>query len=143
MALIKEQRILNQLQDNSNITCVRVITTSQNFNKRFDGSMNDFFQRLKNSLQSVGGITNRKIFKGISGVYFCMDDSIDFDIIILIDKSISNPSEFQWRIRLHKLLGDGITIEFGNFRAFADRLFEMGGIVRKFQAFGEYYKRSN
>ena len=143
MALVKEQRILYSFKNNPNIRCVRVITTSSNFEKRYEGSINYFFKSLKNSLQSVNGVSNREFFRNLSGAYFSMDDSEAYDIIILYDISMTNPSELQWRIRLKKLLGSQITIEFGNFSTFADRLDHMAGIVRKAQLFGDYYSSSN
>lgn len=143
MALVKEQRILDSFKNNPNIRGVRVITTSSNFEKRFEGSINYFFKSLKNSLQSVDGVSNREFFRNLSGAYFSMDDSDAFDIIILYDMTKTKSSELQWRIRLKKLLGSQIEIKFGNFFAFAGRLDQMVGIVRKGQLFGEYYVNSN
>lgn len=139
MALIKEQRIYNKLYQNPNIMGVRIITPSSNFEKRFDGSINHFFKKFKNSLQSVNGVSNREYFKDISGAYFSIDNSETFDIIILWDSSITQPSNLQMKIRIKKLLGNEIELVFGKFSEFEGRIKEMLGIVSKSQLFGEYY----
>lgn len=141
MALIKERRIVDFMRINPNIRCCRVITSSINFEKRFNGSINYFFQSLKNSLQSIDGVSNRKYFNKLSGAYFSIEDTSNFEIIILYDITISEPSELQLKIRLKKLLGNQISIQFGDFYDFQERIEDMIGIVRKSQLFGEYYKK--
>jgi hypothetical protein len=49
----------------------------------------------------------------------------------LYDAAKSNLNELQIKIRIKKLLGSGIKIEFGNFLTFANKLEEMTGIVRR------------
>lgn len=143
MKLTKEQSVMNYMKNNPNIRGIRVITTSSNFSKRFDGSINYFFKTLKNSLQSVNGVSNREFFRNLSGSYFSLDNSTEYDIIILYDKTLSELPEIQVKIRLKKLLGNQIQIQFGTIEDFKERLDQMIGIVRKSQVFGEYYKRSN
>ncbi len=140
MALIKEKRILTILKDNPNIKGIRILTTSSNFEDRFQGNINQFFKILKNSLQSVDGLTNREFFRNFSGAYFSIDNSVECEIIILYDTSKSNLNELQFKIRLKKMLGSSIKLEFGNFLTFANKLEEMTGIVRRGQLFGDYYK---
>ena len=142
MALIKEQNVLETMRSNENIRGIRIQTTSSNFESRYNGNVHNFFKTLKNSLQSVNGLSNRKYFKNFSGTYFFLDDGDETDIIILYDSSISNYTELQMRIRLRKLLGNNVSIEFGDVFAFADRLHQMTQIVRKFQTFGTYYSNS-
>jgi hypothetical protein len=141
MALMKERRIVDVMRNNPNIKCCRVITSSKNFENRFDGSINYFFQTLKNSLQSINGVSNREYFKKLSGSYFSIEDTSDFEIIIIYDTTFSKPTELQLKMRLKKLLGNQITIEFGDFPEFQDRIEDMIGIVRKSQLFGDYYKK--
>ncbi len=141
MALIKERRIIDIMSNNPNIRCCRVKTSSINFDKRFDGSINYFFQSLKNSLQSIDGVSNREYFKKLSGAYFSIEDTSNFEIIILYDLTISKPTELQLKMRLKKLLGSQISIDFGGFPEFQERIENMIGIVRKGQLFGDYYKR--
>jgi hypothetical protein len=141
MAFTKERRIVDLMKNNPNIKCCRVITSSKNFEMRFDGSINLFFQSLKNSLQSIDGVSNREYFKKLSGAYFSIEDTSDFEIIILFDTQLSNLNELQLKLRLKKLLGHQITIDFGDFSDYQDRIEDMIGIVRKVQLFGEYYKK--
>jgi hypothetical protein len=141
MALIKEKRILTSLKDNPNIKGIRILTTSSNFEDRFQGNINHFFKILKNSLQSVDGLTNREFFRNFSGAYFSIDNSVECEIIILYDTSKSNLNELQFKIRLKKMLGSSIKLEFGNFPTFANKLEEMTGIVRRGQLFGDYYTK--
>lgn len=140
MKLITEQRILDNLRNNPNIQGIRIKTTSVNFHRRFDGSINFFFKSLKNSLQSVNGVSNREFFRNLSGAYFSLDNSTEYDIIILYDKTLSELPEIQVKIRLKKLLGNQIQIQFGTINDFSERLDQMVGIVRKSQVFGDYYK---
>jgi hypothetical protein len=60
MSLLKEQRILNTLKENKNNQVIQVITTNQNFEERFNGSISLFFRSLKNGLYSFNGVSNRE-----------------------------------------------------------------------------------
>lgn len=139
MPLLKEQRLIDIIQSNPNIKAIRIVTTSNNFEKRFEGSIALFFRNLKNGLNSLNGISNREYFKNLSGCYFSLDESNLFEIIILYDSSISQINQMQVVIRIKKLLGLDVMVEFGNYLDYADRIKEMIGIVRKTQTFGDFY----
>ena len=139
MALLHEQRIIDTLKLNPDIKGIRILTTSKNFEERYEGSISSFFRCLKNGLGSFRSISNRKFFKNLSGCYFTLEDSNEFEIIILYDSSISKLNRIQIVTRIRKLLGLGITVEFGDFETYESRIREMVGIVRKTQTFGNFY----
>ena len=139
MPLLKDQYTLTKLKDNQNLEAIQVKTTTDNFNERFDGSISYFFKTLKNGLNSFNGVSNREYFKGISGAYFSLADSEEFEIIIIYDTSIKKLNPLQVSTRLKKLLGMNIEISYGTFDDFSSRIIEMLGIVRKTQTFGHYY----
>jgi hypothetical protein len=142
MPLIQDQRTLIKLKDNQNLEAIQIKTTTENFNKRFDGSISYFFKSLKNGLNSFNGLTNREYFKGISGAYFSLSDSEEFEIIIIYDTSIKKLNPLQVSTRLKKLLGvTNIEISYGTYDDYATRIFHMLGITRKSQTFGEYYSQ--
>lgn len=139
MRLIKEQKLLDTLKSNPHIKAIRVLTTSKNFNKRFEGSISLFFRTLKNGLNSLNGVPNREFFKHLSGCYFSLEETENFEIIILYDSSITQLNHNQVIIRIKRLLGIDITIEFGDFADYEDEIKKMVGIVRKTQTFGDFY----
>lgn len=139
MTLIKDQRTLIKLKENKNIEAIQVFTTSDIFQKRFEGSISLFFKALKNGLNSYSGVSNREYFKGISGAYFSLEDGDDFEIIILYDTNIKSLNRLQVVTRLKKLLGLNIEVAFGTFDDFAPRIYQMLGITRKSQTFGDFY----
>jgi hypothetical protein len=141
MPLIQDQRTLIKLKDNKNLDAIHIKTTTENFNKRFDGSMSQFFKSLKNGLNSFNGVSNRVYFKGISGAYFSLADSEEFEIIIIYDTTVKKLNPLQVSTRLKKLLGLNIEVSYGTYDDFAPRIFYMFGIIRKSQAFGEYYSK--
>jgi hypothetical protein len=141
MPLIQDQRTLIKLKENQNLEAIQIKTTTENFNKRFDGSMSQFFKTLKNGLNSFNGVSNRVYFKNISGAYFSLSDSEEFEIIIIYDTSIKKLNPLQVSTRLKKLLGMNIEVSYGTYDDFAPRIFYMFGIIRKTQAFGEYYSK--
>ena len=139
MPLIQDQRTLIKLKDNQNLEAIQIKTTTENFNKRFDGSISHFFKTLKNGLNSFNGVSNREYFRGISGAYFSLSDSEEFEIIIIYDTSIKKLNPLQVSTRLKKLLGMNIEVSYGTYDDFAPRILYMLGITRKTQTFGEYY----
>jgi hypothetical protein len=141
MPLIQDQRTLIKLKDNKNLDAIHIKTTTENFNKRFDGSISQFFKCLKNGLNSFNGVSNREYFKGISGAYFSLADSEEFEIIIIYDTSIKKLNPLQVSTRLKKLLGMNIEVSYGTYDDYATRIFYMLGITRKSQTFGEYYSK--
>jgi hypothetical protein len=139
MTLIQDQRTLIKLKDNQNLEAIQIKTSTENFNKRFDGSISQFFKTLKNGLNSFNGVSNRVFFKNISGAYFSLSDSEEFEIIIIYDTTVKKLNPLQVSTRLKKLLGHNIEIAFGTYSEYAPRIFYMLGITRKSQTFGEYY----
>ena len=101
--------------------------------------MSQFFKTLKNGLNSFNGVSNRVYSKGISGAYFSLADSEEFEIIIIYDTSVKKLNPLQVSTRLKKLLGLNVEVSYGTYDDFAPRIFYMFGIIRKTQAFGEYY----
>ena len=141
MTLIQDQRTLIKLKDNKNLDAIHIKTSTENFNKRFDGSMSQFFKSLKNGLNSFNGVSNRNYFRGLSGAYFSLSDSEEFEIIIIYDTTVKKLNPLQVSTRLKKLLGLNIEVSYGTYDDFAPRIFYMFGIIRKTQAFGEYYSK--
>jgi hypothetical protein len=141
MPLIQDQRTLSKLKNNNNLEAIQITTTTENFNKRFDGSISQFFKTLKNGLNSFNGVSNREYFKGISGAYFSLADSEEFEIIIIYDSSIKKLNPIQVSTRLKKLLGMNIEVNYGTYDDYSSRIFQMLGIIRKSQTFGEYYTK--
>jgi len=139
MPLIKEQQLLSTLEKTPNLKAIRILTTSENFERRFDGSISFFFKKLKNSLSSIGGLSNREYFKGLSGCYFTLEESDNFEIIILYDSAVTNLNRIQVFARIKKLLGLNTKIELGDYFDYSDRIKQMVGIVRKTQTFGDFY----
>jgi hypothetical protein len=142
MPLLKvQQNILTKLKDNRNLEAIQIKTTTADFNKRFDGSISKFFKSVKNGLNSFNGVSNREYFKGISGAYFSLADSEEFEIIIIYDTTVKKLNPIQISTRLKKLLGHNIEIAFGTYSEYAPRIFYMLGITRKSQTFGDYYSK--
>ena len=139
MSLLKEQRILNTLKENKNYQVIQIITTNQNFEDRFEGSISLFFRSLKNGLYSFNGVSNREYFKGISGVYFSLEEVEKFEIIIVYDTTVKTLNQIQVITRLRKLLGFNIDVKFGLLEDYETRIREMLGIKRKTQSFGDHY----
>jgi len=139
MSLHKEQNLISTLRNNKNLQIIQVITTNQNFEKRFNGSISQFFRSLKNGLYSYQGVSNREYFKGISGVYFSLEDKELFEIIIVNDTSYKTLNKIQVITRLKKLLGFDIQVNLGIFDEYEPRIREMIGIKQRTQTFGDYY----
>ena len=139
MSLHKEQNLISTLRNNKNLQIIQVITTNQNFEKRFNGSISQFFRSLKNGLYSYQGVSNRDYFKGISGVYFSLEDRELFEIIIVNDTSYKTLNKIQVITRLKKLLGFDIQVNLGIFDEYEPRIREMIGIKQRTQTFGDYY----
>lgn len=139
MSLIKERRILTSLIQSNNLEVIHIITDQKNFETKFEGSISLFFRSLKNGLYSINGITNRQFFKGISGVYFSMENEEKMEIIIIYDKSLKTLNQVQVINRIRKLLGYNIEINFGEFSEYELKIRDMIGIRRKTQLFGDYY----
>ena len=76
MALLHEQLIIGTLKLNPYIKGIRILTTSKNFEERFEGSVSFFFRVLKNGLNSFQSISNRKFFKNLSGNYTLIDGNL-------------------------------------------------------------------
>ncbi len=128
-----------KLKDNKNLDAIQIKTTTENFNKRFDGSISQFFKTLKNGLNSFNGVSNRVFFKNISGAYFSLADFEEFEIIIIYDTTVKKLNPLQVSTRLKKLLGLNIEVSYGTYDDYATRIFYMMGITRRTQTFGEYY----
>jgi hypothetical protein len=141
MSLNKDQRTLLKLKDNQNLEAIQIKTDVANFNKRYDGSISQFFKKLKNGLNSVNGISNRQYFQGINGAYFSLADTEGFEIIIIYDSSTKKLNRLQLSTRLRKLLGMNIELTYGTYDDFANRIYYMIGITRKTQLFGDYYAK--
>jgi hypothetical protein len=142
MSLHKEQNLISTLRNNKNLQIIQVITTNQNFEKRFNGSISHFFRSLKNGLYSYQGVSNREYFKGISGVYFSLEDRELFEIIIVNDTSYKTLNKIQVITRLKKLLGFDIQVNLGIFDEYEPRIREMIGIKQRTQTFGDYYTKN-
>jgi hypothetical protein len=141
MLLNKDQRTLLKLKENQNLEAIQIKTDVANFNKRYDGSISQFFKKLKNGLNSVNGISNRQYFHGINGAYFSLADTEGFEIIIIYDSSTKKLNRLQLATRLKKLLGMNIELTYGTYDDFANRIYYMIGITRKTQLFGDYYAK--
>ena len=139
MSLIQAKSILNTLKENKNLQVIQIITTNQNFENRFQGSISLFFRSLKNGLYTFQGVSNREYFRGISGVYYSLENLDRFEIIIVYDGTNKSLNQIQVVTRLRKLLGFDIQVNFGLFEDFEPRISEMISVRRKTQTFGDYY----
>ena len=139
MSLIQAKSILDTLKENKNLQVIQIITTNQNFENRFQGSISLFFRSLKNGLYTFQGVSNREYFRGISGVYYSLEDLDRFEIIIVYDGTNKSLNQIQVVTRLRKLLGFDIKVNFGLFDDFEPRINEMISVRRKTQTFGDYY----
>jgi hypothetical protein len=139
MSLIQAKSILDTLKENKNLQVIQIITTNQNFENRFQGSISLFFRSLKNGLYTFQGVSNREYFRGLSGVYYSLEELDRFEIIIVYDGTIKSLNQIQVVTRLRKLLGFDIQVNFGLFEDFEPRINEMISVRRKTQTFGDYY----
>jgi hypothetical protein len=139
MSLIQAKSVLNTLKENKNLQVIQIITTNQNFENRFQGSISLFFRSLKNGLYTFQGVSNREYFRGISGVYYSLENLDRFEIIIVYDATNKSLNHIQVVTRLRKLLGFDIEVNFGLFEDFESRINEMISVRRKTQTFGDYY----
>ena len=139
MSLIQAKSILDTLKENKNLQVIQIITTNQNFENRFQGSISLFFRSLKNGLYTFQGVSNREYFRGISGVYYSLENLDRFEIIIVYDGTNKSLNPIQVVTRLRKLLGFDIQVNFGLFEDFEPRINEMISVRRKTQTFGDYY----
>lgn len=139
MSLIQAKSILNTLKENKNLKVIQIITTNQNFENRFQGSISLFFRSLKNGLYTFQGVSNREYFRGISGVYYSLENLDRFEIVIVYDSTNKTLNQTQVVTRLRKLLGFDIEVNFGLFEDFEPRITEMISVRRKTQTFGDYY----
>ena len=142
MSLIQAKSILDTLKENKNLQVIQIITTNQNFENRFQGSISLFFRSLKNGLYTFQGVSNREYFRGISGVYYSLENLDRFEIIIVYDGTNKSLNQIQVVTRLRKLLGFDIQVNFGLFEDFEPRISEMISVRRKTQTFGDYYSNS-
>jgi hypothetical protein len=143
MSLIQAKSILNTLKENKNLQVIQIITTNQNFENRFQGSISLFFRSLKNGLYTFQGVSNREYFRGLSGVYYSLENLDRFEIIIVYDGTNKSLNPIQVVTRLRKLLGFDIEVNFGLFEDFEPRINEMISVRRKTQTFGDYYSNKN
>ena len=139
MSLIQAKSILDTLKENNNLQVIQIITTNQNFENRFQGSSSLFFRALKNGLYTFQGVSNREYFRGISGVYYSLENLDRFEIIIVYDGTNKSLNPIQVVTRLRKLLGFDIEVNFGLFEDFEPRINEIISVRRKTQTFGDYY----
>jgi hypothetical protein len=139
MSLIQAKSILDTLKENKNLQVIQIITTNQNFENRFQGSISLFFRSLKNGLYTFQGVSNREYFRGLSGVYYSLEELDRFEIIIVYDGTNKSLNQIQVVTRLRKLLGFDIEVNFGLFEDFEPRINEMISVRRKTQTFGDYY----
>ena len=139
MSLIQAKSILDTLKENKNLKVIQIITTNQNFENRFQGSISLFFRSLKNGLYTFQGVSNREYFRGLSGVYYSLEELDRFEIIIVYDATNMSLNPIQVVTRLRKLLGFDIEVNFGLFEDFEPRIDEMISVRRKTQTFGDYY----
>jgi hypothetical protein len=138
MGLLKEQRLLTDLENNKNLKVISIQTTNENFNHRFD-CISNFWRALKNGLYSINNRTNREVMRGLTGVYFSLEMVDEMQIIIIYDSSIKSLNQLDTSVRLMKLLGFDIKITYGTFEEYKPVIKQMFGIRRKIQPFGEYY----
>ncbi len=142
---MQQKQIFKLLNDNTNQFKVTEIRTSNdNFNKRFD-TLSKFWKALKNGGTTIGKITNRDFFRGVSGMYLTLETESELQIIIIYDGSVKELNELQLTLRIKKLLGIEITINNGSFLDYEERIHKMFDTIKRnthAQLFGEYYKKS-
>jgi hypothetical protein len=123
---------------------IEINTTNDNFNKRFD-NLSKFWKALKNGGTTIGKITNRDFFRGISGMYLSLETENDIQILIIYYGSLKELNELQLTLRLKKILGLEISIHYGCFLDYEERIYKMFDSIKRnthAQLFGEYYNKT-
>jgi hypothetical protein len=115
---------------------------SRRMERYFNGSPSKFFRLLKNGLYSIGGVTNREFFSGLSGIYFSYMDSEKFEMLILYDREKGDIDRDGMEMRIKKLAGIDAELTFGDGEQFVSRIAEMTSVSTRTQTFGsEYFER--
>jgi hypothetical protein len=141
MNLLKEQRILELIEDNKNINVIYIKTTTENFKKRFDNNTSNFWKKWKNGLYSHSGVTNRMVMKSINGFYISLQVQNETEILIIYNSKQLN--KLDTSVRLKKLIGLNTKIEFGTYSDFESKIKRMTEIKKTIQPFGEFYLTNN
>jgi hypothetical protein len=137
---MKEHIILEKIKDKQDLIAVRVKTSTNRFNEKFQGNMSYFFRALKNGLYTLNGISNRVYFQGISGIYYSLLKGEELDIIFLIEPGQNQQlNKLQISTRIKKLLGIDTEVIVGKYGDFESELDKITSIKQKTQVFGDYY----
>jgi hypothetical protein len=130
------QRIENYLSANLNLSAIYIRVPHSRIQKLFGGNPAQFFRILKNGLHSIGGLSNRKFFEGLSGAYFYMTTHESMEMVILYKGAYP---ENQTRHRIKKILGIDVELEFGSVESFKSKIMDILDIKTQSQFFGDAF----
>jgi hypothetical protein len=138
MMLQKTKSLIRQIESNTELKCIHIISTSEALHVRAKSSTSHFFRMLKNSLQSINGVSNRKYFNGLSGCYFSFIDSKRFEIIIVYDKKC-RLTFLHLAARVKKILGHNTRVTMGETDDYIERIKQISDLRTEAQTFGEFF----
>lgn len=142
MPLHNDYQFIMSFVSKYDVQIIHIECNRELFGKRFS-STKDFFRKLKNGLYSFNKISNRVFFKGISGVYLSLDTNTTMSILILLDLSKGPLNELQTSIRIKKLLGLSVKIDFPDKSLIETLICDYFQFTREFQSFGDLYFRNS
>jgi hypothetical protein len=130
------QRIEKYLSTNPNSNAIYIKVPHCRIQKLFGGNPAQFFRILKNGLHSLGGVSNRIFYKGLTGVYFYITTHESMEMVILYNGAYP---ENQTRHRIKKILGIDAELEFGGVESFKSKIMEILEIKTQSQFFGDAF----
>lgn len=130
------QRIENYLINNSQSDAIYLKIPNSRIQKLFGGNPAHFFRMLKNGLHSLGGVSNRKFYKGLSGIYFSKSKLDTLEMVIIYEGTY--PYQ-ETKHRIKKLLGIDVELEFGKAETFKSKIEEILQVKTQSQFFGNAF----
>jgi hypothetical protein len=130
------QRIENYLINHSQADAIYLKIPNSRIQKHFGGSPAHFFRMLKNGLHSLGGVSNRLFYKGLSGIYFSKSKLDTLEMVIIYEGTY--PQQ-ETKHRIKKLLGIDVELEFGKAETFKSKIEEILQVKTQSQFFGNAF----
>jgi hypothetical protein len=91
---------------------------------------------LKNGLHSLGGVSNRLFYKGLSGIYFSKSKLDTLEMVIIYEGTYPHQ---ETKHRIKKLLGIDVELEFGKAEIFKSKIEEILQVKTQSQFFGDAF----
>ena len=130
------QRIENYLINNSQSDAIYLKIPNSRIQKLFGGNPAHFFRMLKNGLHSLGGVSNRLFYKGLSGIYFSKSKLDTLEMVIIYEGTYPHQ---ETKHRIKKLLGIDVELEFGKAETFKSKIEEILQVKTHTQFFGNAF----